>query len=72
MDIITHQPTKTNLSSNLLDILLNDTPKKGIPCPSIKMRDQRCSIGCVKNWTMFDQKPPVYQICDCVYTIKNE
>lgn len=34
--------------------------------PIIKNYDLRCSHGCVRNWTRFGQKPPVYQICDCV------
>ena len=34
--------------------------------PIIKNYDLRCSRGCVRNWTRFGQKPPVYQICDCV------
>lgn len=38
--------------------------------PIIKHYDLRCSRGCVRNWTMFGQKPPVYQICDCVVNMR--
>lgn len=31
----------------------------------VRDRDQRCSRSCIRNWTKFGQKPPVYQICEC-------
>ena len=40
--------------------------------PIIKNYDLRCSRGCVRNWTRFGQKPPVYQICDCVLNLAKQ
>ena len=34
-------------------------------CPKIKDFDTRCSSGCYKNWTKFNQPVPRYQICEC-------
>ena len=34
-------------------------------CPKIKDFDTRCSSGCYKNWTKFNQQIPCYQICEC-------
>ena len=34
-------------------------------CPRIKNYDTRCSRGCYKNWTKFNQRIPCYQICEC-------
>ena len=33
--------------------------------PKIKDIDTRCSRGCIKNYTMFNQKAPVYLFCNC-------
>ena len=68
MDIVTHQPKKLKFYPNLSDRLLSETGSYvNIQCPTIKSRDERCSRGCVKNWTMFGDKPPVYQLCHCRY-----
>ena len=33
--------------------------------PSIKYRDTRCSRACVKNWTKYNQTPPIGHYCQC-------
>ena len=33
--------------------------------PSIKSRDTRCSHACVKNWTKYQQFPPIGHYCQC-------
>lgn len=70
MDTISTQPQKLTSYPNLSDVLLSEKePVVNIPCPPIKSRDQRCSHGCIRNWTMFGEKPPVYQLCYCSYKI---
>lgn len=27
--------------------------------------NKSCSSGCVYNWTNFNQKPPIWQHCNC-------
>lgn len=34
--------------------------------PSIKSRDTRCSHACVKNWTKYNQLPPIGHYCNCI------
>lgn len=31
----------------------------------VKNRDTRCSTKCVKNWTNYNQKPPIGHYCNC-------
>ena len=35
------------------------------PVYFIKNRDKRCGRNCIINWTKYNQKIPVYQICEC-------
>ena len=46
--------------------LIVEQPTYVLKHPIIKNYDLRCSRGCVRNWTRFGQRPPIYQICDCI------
>lgn len=43
----------------------NKNTKVPSTCPKIKDIDTRCGRGCIKNYTMFNQKVPVYLFCKC-------
>lgn len=77
------QHTMNNIDSKLVSTSSSEskTVKQSMPSqscsyllqrPIIKNYDLRCSRGCVRNWTLFGQRPPIYQICDCVINLAKQ
>ena len=56
---------KINFYYNKNDIKLLNLKK-----PIIKSYDTRCSTKCVKNWTKYNQKPPIGHYCNCNILIR--
>ena len=54
---------KINFYYNINDI--NDLKLLNLKKPIIKSYDTRCSTKCVKNWTKYNQKPPIGHYCNC-------